>query len=472
MMAKLDNLKKQHDEKAEVERVKSLNEHCRKQFQRLIQQKQYVGDVFSMGFETALVLVHDRYRMDVGGIPSMSFLIATRADVNGLEAMEAADGKRPVFEREDASVLLLRVMDAAPLPNDREAIQIRVQTAQSMNGPDLPNWDAPEGMDGQTAYLLSYAGLKCRVLGTFYLEPTKQDPLELAIKFGSDISNFYPNRGLKVYKPNSDALKLIVNYRDPLRDDDHKNAPEVTIGTIRYASTNRSFQGVSNVDVCISPADLKTQKTAVFGMTRTGKSNTTKIMAKAVFDLRNSQSANQRIGQIIFDLNGEYANEDAQDNNNALKNIGKQGIGDDAEVITYGISPHKYDAHRILMLINFHDATMIQNGKDSLDKELESNDASYIKNFRQVRFDVPDSKDNSATARFNRRLLLYRTLLQKAGFDAPNNAALRSTTGLFSKELLNGKNGREHSFAGMLSVPFKEGDEIGEERSNRVVIAC
>lgn len=466
-MASFDDLKNNHNEKAKEERIRLLNQNCKDQFKSLVQQHQYVGDVFSMSFETALVLVHDRYRMDVGGIPSMSFLIATRADAKGLEEMGSTDSERPIFEREDASVLLLRVMDAAPLPNDREATQIRVQTAQSMNSPDSPNWDSPEGMDGSTAHLLSYAGLKCRIIGTFYLEQAKENALELSIKFGSDISNFYPNRGLKVYKPNSEALKLIVNYRDPLRNEDHKKLPEVNIGTIRYASTNRSFQGVSNVKVFISPADLKTQKTAVFGMTRTGKSNTTKIMAKAVFDLRKEQ-VSQNIGQLIFDLNGEYANENVQDNNNALKNIGKMGEGLDVEVITYGVSPHKYDKHRILMLINFHDANMIQIGKELIDKELEQNDSNYLKNFRQVRFQVPDAQDRSEVTRYNRRLIVYRALLVKAGYDAPNNAALKSTASLFCKELLEGRhNHKSHNFPGMNSVPFKLGDQKGEGRSNR-----
>jgi hypothetical protein len=58
-------------------------------------------------------------------------------------------------------------------------------------------------------------------------------------------------------------------------------------------------------------------------MTRTGKSNTTKIIAKSVYKLRNSNGndKSRRIGQIIFDPNGEYANENVPDNNNALKNV-------------------------------------------------------------------------------------------------------------------------------------------------------
>jgi hypothetical protein len=54
------------------------------------------------------------------------------------------------------------------------------------------------------------------------------------------------------------------------------------------------------------------RRTALFGMTRTGKSNITKIVLKTIFELR-WQPAAVRIGHVIFDPNGEYANEHAQD---------------------------------------------------------------------------------------------------------------------------------------------------------------
>ena len=80
-------------------------------------------------------------------------------------------------------------------------------------------------------------------------------------------------------------------------------------------------------------------------MTRTGKSNTTKIMAEAVFELRYNSDSPRKVGQIIFDPNGEYANANAQDAGgeapNALKNVWrgcKKGSAED--VITYGILKH------------------------------------------------------------------------------------------------------------------------------------
>ena len=42
-------------------------------FASLVQPGQYVGEVFSLGYEQALVQIHDFHREKVGGIPSLSF---------------------------------------------------------------------------------------------------------------------------------------------------------------------------------------------------------------------------------------------------------------------------------------------------------------------------------------------------------------------------------------------------------------
>ena len=349
-------------------------------------------------------------------------------------------------------------MDAAPLPNDAEALQLRVGAARRTETDPNDHWDSK--MDSTTASLLGYAGVKCRVIGTFFVDHQNEgaDDVEkaLALRFGSDISNYYPNKGLKVYKPNNEALKAIVNYRNQEEANlDH----EVNIGEVRYASTNRSFQGVSNIPVYISPNDLLGQKTALFGMTRTGKSNTTKIIAKAVFELRFKPKP-KRVGQIIFDPNGEYANENAQDNNTALKNVWKSNPGGKNEdVITYGLLDHPNDPNRKIMLLNFYEEDNLQIGKEIIDAVLANDSAKFIQNFQQVIFEKPDASDRSALTRYNRRVLAYRALLAKAGFKAPANLKPR-TERLFNSELIKAltkndgdKAGDYASAAAMLNKP-------------------
>ena len=409
-----------------------------KWFSNLIQEGQYIGDVYSISYETALVLIHDFHRREVGGIPSLSFLIATRIHPN-------ADNID--YKKEDSSIVLLRVMDAAPLPGSDEAERIRVESAQRISGETDRHWDDSKAMDLQTNYLLSFAGVKCRVIGTFFLDLDPQDTSSLVTRFGSDLSNYYPNQDLTVYKPNEDALKEMVNYQDSDRREDLRNHSRVPIGEVRYASTNRGFQGVSNVEVNISPADLLEQKTALFGMTRTGKSNTTKIIAKSVFDLRFDERQQLRIGQIIFDPNGEYANQNVQDADkkndpSALKNVWQSNPkGHKGDVVTYGILPHRDDKGRKLMLINFYDDAMLQTGKEIINSVFSNETSQYIRNFVQVKFEQPtqteygDQEYYSARIRYNRRVLAYRTLLKKAGFRVPTQL-VPDLRNLFGKELI------------------------------------
>lgn len=397
---------------------------------------QLVGDLYSINYDYARVIIHDHYRNKVGGIPSLSFLIASRLDPKNCDNVD--------FKHEDTSFILLRVMDSVALPQDVEAERIRVETAQRVSGDIETHWDDNSAMDYKTRNLLSYAGVQCRIIGTFFLDENTNNPESpLELKFGCDISNYYPNRGLKVYKPNGDALETIINYIDPYTKQDNEKkygiAGEVKIGHVRYASTNRKYQQINDVPVFIYPADLLSQKTALFGMTRTGKSNTTKIIAKSVFELRQKNN-DLRIGQIIFDPNGEYANENVQDNNSALKNVWKllPYTQKEKEVVTYGITTHPNDPERKLMKVNFYLDENLEIGKEIINNILADDTTTYMKNFVQVNLHKPEGAEpfGSDMTRHNRRVLAYRSVLKRAGFDAPK--ALRPyTKGLFGKDLLS-----------------------------------
>ncbi len=409
-------------------------EHAAHLLTGLVEKDAYIGEVYSLSYADALVQIHDHYRAQVGGIPALSFLVATRVLPPGVIDIR----------EEDASVLLLRVLDQADLPNAAEALRVRVENAQRVSGEIDKNWDDQSVMDATTHNILSYAGVRCRVLGTFYVTNigSKDEP-NYVLSFGSDISNYYPNKGLKVFKPRGKFLERIVNYRDAVTYGELSDEA-VVIGRVRYASTNRQFQQVAQVPVSIIPRDLLGQKSALFGMTRTGKSNTIKVMLKAIFEMR-WQEKPKRIGQIVFDPDGEYANENTQDANGtvptAIKNVWKSGPEEQREtlkedVVTYGISPHPNDPDRRLMKLNFFIDENLEIGKSIIDTALAPDRGSkYLGNFCDVRLEAPDPNDHSTTTRFNRRVLAYRALLVKAGLQPPPNLH-PVTTRLFDQSLL------------------------------------
>ena len=404
-------------------------------FREFIQPEQLVGDVYSLNYESALVQIHDNFRQRVGGIPGMCLLLATRINLE----------KEIDFSQEDSNLILLRVLDSAPLPNAQEAERIRVEVGQRVVGEAHLNWDHAEAMDAVTANLLGFAGVRCRMLGTFYLNRVEtKEGEKLELRFGCDIPNFYPNQGLKVYKPNAAALQRIVNFRESNKST-FTNALSVPVGHVRYSSTDRSFQKTADVSFEILPEDLLAQKTALFGITRSGKSNTTKIIVKAVHEMRYlpvpKDEKPKKIGQLIFDANGEYANENTQDASGArvaaaIKNLRDSHPSAKAEdVVTFGLTVHPSDPGRKLMLLNFYAAENLQIGKSIIDHALEGDTSKFIRNFQQVTFDEPDPANFSAVIRYKRHVLCYRALLKKAGFEPP--AALKpNIKGLFGKDLI------------------------------------
>ena len=400
----------------------------------LIQPEQYIGDLISLDYDSADVLIHDSHRTRVNGLPYGCLLIASRVTPSGPPLTDPHDSR--------ASLLLLRVAGSVRLNSEIDLNRTRFEIVQRSNDTEQ-NFDDSQQTDQFTLNLLRYSGVRCRILGTFrtyQAEPTA----EWQLYFGADIANFYAGQGMKIYKPNGDALRKIVNYRD-------SGPTQITnkrVGRLRYSAAIREDDTPESVPIEITAEDFIAQRTALFGMTRTGKSNTTKTIASALFKLREGQRP-IRVGQLIFDPNGEYANDNPQDQG-CIRNLKYERQDYSDEVHTYGSFPHPYDPDRHITKFNFYgqpeptsppsDKTLLNNrlrtlyqGKQIIDDALGEETGGYITAFCNVDLaNGADSDEHGEYARFRRRLFVYRSILAETGFSYIGRANVRR---LFSKDL-------------------------------------
>lgn len=271
----------------------------------------FVGRPFYLDYDRAYLLVADSWKLRAKGLPQGCFLLAYY------------ENEPPVSE-----ALLLRVLRPTKLPTDSDVISSMVEYYKD----NLRTTGSDNQLDSFTRYEFSFSGLECRALGTFYKDE------EGRLYFGADIENFYSAHNYSVAKPNDEVLELIANFRE---GEVTGKPTDVKIGRVRYSSSRRFQAQEKAVPVYVSQQDFLGKRTALFGMTRTGKSNTVKKIIQATVGMSEkapheldppAEEAPSEIlesftdegvpkypvGQIVFDINGEYANPNLQDEGTAI----------------------------------------------------------------------------------------------------------------------------------------------------------
>jgi hypothetical protein len=335
----------------------------------------FVGYIFKIGFKYAEIITCDPNKIAVGGIPRNSFLIMIPRDF---------DKKiRPHFT-------LLRVLDTSATPLESE-IQ---QTYFELHKRSMPE------LDVFTSSELQWGALKTEVLGMFYPHPYKNE----CVEFSGDVNNYVSAHKYEVYAPNDDLLNLIVNSMVPKKN-------QFAIGELRMTECRLLLHDASRLRVpaLISTEDFLGTRTAMFGKTRLGKSNVVKLIAQSIIETtKNSKN----VGQLIFDINGEYANDNLQDDCHSLAS----GYPD--QCIIYALTQKENTLSKRLK-INFYEhpssahkiiGTLLQDAGRS---------AIYIERFISV--DIPSIEmlsglNEADKKRAIRKILMYWAILKKAGF--------------------------------------------------------
>lgn len=364
----------------------------------------HIGYVYSMDFQNALVLTNDAWKERVAGIPHNSFLVASAFNPNRITSSS----------RLDQEVVLLRVIGTSTLPSDIELTKTRVEHNQRRTADELFSEDIHDGLDPITQSELQYGGLKCRILGTFYIH-------EGHLRLGSDIENYMTSSRLRVYKPRGKELEMIVNHvnlevvkkaEEEAKKSGFDSLPQpINIGTVRYTSTDRLHRSTEEpkVPLFIQPTDFLARRTAVLGMTRTGKSNTVKTTISAV--ALSALKSGIKIGQIVFDLNGEYANANHQDDDSSIADV----FGDDCIRYRAVETPGDFKDLRTNFYVDVAPAinliTKLAEDYGHSQQDLEQ--------FLGSSLDEPDINNRSEHYRWQVRKSVFQCILYEAGYKAP-----------------------------------------------------
>lgn len=363
----------------------------------------FVGYVYGMRFDEVFVLTNDAFKQKVNGIPHNSFLVAA-----GFHPERFGDAH--VIDQE---IVLLRVLEPVGLPQDNDFVRTRIEHHQRRTADEKYPGESNDGLDPITAVELQAGGLRCSVLGTFYVDDDGQ------LRLGSDIENFMSLSRLRAFKPRGDALASIVNHVNPevrakaeeeAKKAGFKKVPSpIHIGSVRYTSTARLHRGKDEpkVDVLIQPTDFLSRRTAVLGMTRTGKSNTVKTTVSAV--ALAAMTDGIPVGQLIFDINGEYANANHQDDGSSIADV----------------FPDQTVRYRALEAQGFED--LRTNFFNEVDQGLNLIQALFkvdkspfsgqdLDAFMSSTLEEPEVTDYSEHTRWERHKAVFQCILHKAGY--------------------------------------------------------
>ncbi|MFD8932881.1 ATP-binding protein [Streptomyces mirabilis] len=407
----------------------------------LLTESVKIGGIYDFGYHEASVLTNDAWLHSAHGVPQHCLLLAYP---RRLDDPKEATNVAP----EDREIVLLRVIRETSLPNQADLTRLRAEdTDRTITSHYRTDGQESAPADVLTRNLMQQAAFRCRILGTF-VENEAGD-----LVFGKDVDAVYASAGYVVAKPHGASLQKVVDHvelpmgerEDEQGGDDAPNADlpdmqeEMVIGNLRYASARkrewaaRTENRSTEIQVKVRPKDFVAHKTAVFGMTRAGKSNTMKVLAAAVHLYAHKTGV--RIGQLIFDPAGEYAYANRQDGT-ALSQL-----GDNVRIYRLGATAKERGRNIRPLSLNFFDVKQIDGCWALIEALLQGDDRKYVQNFLAC----DPTRDPDIARAENRyddanRLLavraMYYAILLLAGLKPPRGWRCRLPTNEKTRTLL------------------------------------
>lgn len=372
-----------------------------------------LGGIYHLDYDRAIVITDDLVKREAGGVPRTGFLLAAAT-------VPTKETRAPLDEDE---VILLRVRGTAPLPNESELIATRLA---AMRDADIRDQRPDEVVDNLTSNQIQMSAFECDVLGTFYAETVARQPF---VQWGADIDNVYAGARYFVYIPSPDVLSFIASYPERTEQEVRDNiTPDlIELGVVRFSSTQRRAADakMDKAAVRVRVTDFISRKTAVLGMTRAGKSNANKTICTAVFE--HAARTNTKIGQLVFDPQGEYANVNEQDK------TGLRLLGEGTDLVhIYKMKPDSGSPQEFPLAVNFYDTDELPMVWGLIQDQLADVPAAYANAFKAAKILEPDRADYptgpvgdqeyyGARDDAGRGRLAFYATLAKAGLTGPNS---------------------------------------------------
>jgi len=257
---------------------------------------------------------------------------------------------------------------------------------------------------------LGFEMLACEVLGTFVRKSETQ------IHFASDV-DLAPAVSYHLYKPSHALMDLLINGGV-------FPANRIAFGMLRTSESLDYLQ--DPLQAVVSMNDIRGKRSAMFGKTRMGKSNTVKLIIQGMLD---ATAAQRDVGQLIFDVNGEYANSNPQDGVSAIAVAYKD------RCTSYYLTRRntQADATGILLRFNFYERTDEAMGvmRELLPPEVANSD--YVGGLLGCQIPALSRGENEPPLQVFRRIrkiMLYWTVLDSSGFEVQPDRLKAALLGL------------------------------------------
>lgn len=421
----------------------------------------YIGKMLSFDYHKTQIITNDEFLLKQKGVPRASFLVATLKDFSILDGIE--------------HFILLFVNNFSKLEDNQEQQVDLIKHYKMINlsDGDINLTNVPQDILNREQIIndkqfnnMKFVGVDCQIMGMFYKNS------DFTFDFSSQVNFILSPNNYVIAKPNKEIRNIIANHKTILNATNTVNAKinqgnskeyiPYAIGLFDETESNVFTDQEKNPDVYLDLDVFRCKRTAFFGKTRLGKSNTVKHIV-SLFLSDNARKSNtdlkNKTGFVIFDENGEYANANSQDGT-SLYEKHKDSQTDDGKKIVkrYTLNKNKNGNLMLNFYINPQETMSLFNQLMSKDKSiyLESFlniDLPYMNHIIESYVTMGRSVDINKNDLF--KLQLFWALLNKCGFKYSFNETKKEKASHFFNLITK-----------IIEHPFKLSEHIYQDLQN------